>query len=69
MTIVPEPPTPTNTIVALSVLEVLDELLELQDMEIKLKRSIERMMSICLIQFPISGLVKPVVDARFILYR
>ena len=53
---VPEPPTPTNTIVALSVLAVLDELLdEEQDMEMKLKRNRERMMSICLTWFPIGG--------------
>ena len=57
---VPEPPTPTNTIVALSALAVLDELLdEEQDMEMKLKRNTEKMMSICLIEFPISGLVEP----------
>jgi len=54
---VPERPTPTNTIVPLSVLAVLDELLdEEQDMEMKLKINTEVMMSICLIEFPISGL-------------
>jgi len=44
----------------LSVFVVLDELLdEVQDMEMKLKRNRERMMSICLTWFPISGLGKP----------
>jgi hypothetical protein len=38
-------------VVVLSVL--LDEE---QDMEMKLKRNIEKMMSICLIEFPIGGL-------------
>ena len=57
---VPEVPTPTNTIVELSVLVVLDELLdEVQDMEMKLKRNMEKMMSICLTRFPISGLGEP----------
>ena len=42
----------------LSVL--LDELLDdVQDMEMKLKRNIEKMMSICLTRFPINGLGKP----------
>ena len=62
VTMVPEPPTPTNTIVALSVpaLAVLDELLFFaQEMKVKLKRSIEKMMSICLTWVPISGLGKP----------
>ena len=46
--------------VVLSVLVVLDELLdEVQDMEMKLKRKRERMMSICLTWFPIKGLGKP----------
>ena len=57
---VPEPPTPTNNTVVLSVLVVLDELLdEVQDMEMKLKRNRERMMSICLTWFPIGGLGEP----------
>ena len=44
---VPEPPTPTNNTVVLSVLVVLDELLdEVQDMEMKLKRNTEKIMSI-----------------------
>ena len=44
----------------LSVLVVLDELLdEVQDMEMKLKRNMEKMMSICLTWFPIGGLGKP----------
>ena len=70
VTIVPEEPTATNAIVPLSVLAVLDELLdEEQDMEMKLIRNTEIMISICLIEFPISGLVNPVVGARFILWR
>ncbi len=54
---VPEFPTPTNNtlevVVELSVLVVPDELLdEVQDMEMKLKRKRERIMSICLTWFP-----------------
>ena len=52
---IPESPTVTNNpvVVELSVLVVLDELLdEVQDMEMKLKRNRERMMSICLTWFP-----------------
>jgi len=48
---VPSQPTVTNNpvVVELSVLVVLDELLdEVQDMEMKLKRNTEKMMSICL---------------------
>ena len=59
---VPESPTVTNNpvVVELSVLVVLDELLdEVQDMEMKLKRKRERMMSICLTWFPIKGFGKP----------
>ena len=47
-------------VVVLSVLVVLDELLdEVQDMEMKLKRNMERMMSRCFTDFPISVLVEP----------
>ena len=59
---VPSQPTVTNNpvVVVLSVLVVLDELLdEVQDMEMKLKRNTEKIMSICLTWFPISGLRKP----------
>ena len=65
---VPDSPTVTNnplevsvlSVVVLSVFVVLDELLdEVQDMEMKLKRNRERMMSICLTWFPISGLGEP----------
>ena len=59
---VPESPTVTNNsvVVELSVLVVLDELLdEVQDMEMKLKRNMEKMMSRCLTWFPIGGLGKP----------
>ena len=48
---VPEAPTVTNNpvVVELSVLVVLDELLdEVQDMEMKLKRNMKKMVSICL---------------------
>ena len=59
---VPDWPTVTNNpvVVELSVLVVLDELLdEEQDMEMKLKRNTEEMMSICFTWFPISGLEEP----------
>ena len=52
---VPSQPTVTNNpvVVVLSVLVVLDELLdEVQDMEMKLKRNMEKMMSTCLTWFP-----------------
>ena len=58
MRIVPESPTVTNNpvVVELSVFVVLDELFdEVQDMEMKLKRNIEKMMKKCLTWFPISG--------------
>ena len=60
--IVPVTPTVTNNpvVVELSVLVVIDELLdEEQDMEMKLKRNTEKIMSICLTWFPISGLGEP----------
>ena len=66
---IPDPPTVTKSpfpqvtpqkscnvpvVVELSVLVVLDELLdEVQDMEMKLKRNTEKIMSRCLIRFPI----------------
>ena len=61
---VPELPTltknPVEVVVELSVLVVLDELLdEVQDMEMKLKRNTEKIMSRCLTRFPIGGLGKP----------
>jgi hypothetical protein len=59
---VPNTPTVTNNpvVVELSVLVVLDELLdEVQDMEMKLKRNMETMMSRCFTWFPISGLGEP----------
>ena len=59
---VPVAPTVTNNpvVVELSVLVVLDELLdEEQDMEMKLKRNRERMMSRCLTRFPFVGLGEP----------
>ena len=59
---VPEFPTPTNNtlevVVELSVVVGVDLLL-LQEMMVKLKRKRERMMSICLTWFPISGLGEP----------
>ena len=59
--IVPLSPTltknPVEVVVELSVLVVLDELLdEVQDMEMKLKRNMEMVMSICFTWFPISVL-------------
>ncbi len=59
---VPVAPTVTNNpvVVELSVLAVLDELLdEEQDMEMKLKRNKEMRMSECFTWFPISGLGEP----------
>ena len=60
---VPSQPTVTNNpvVVVLSVLVVLDELLdEVQDMEMKLKRRRKEMrMSKCFTRFPISGLGEP----------
>ena len=55
---VPESPTVTNNpvVVVLSVLVVLDEV---QDMEMKLKRKREKMMSRCFTWFPIGGLGEP----------
>ena len=58
---VPDSPTVTNNpvVVELSVLVVLDELLdEVQDMEMKLKRRKER-ISRCFTWFLISGLGEP----------
>ena len=55
---VPSQPTVTNkpVVVVLSVLVVLDELLdEVQDMEMILKRNTEKIMSICFTWFPIGG--------------
>ena len=52
-----------SVVVSLSVVvEVVEEslsLLLLQEMTVKLKRNIKKMMSICLTWFPISGLGKP----------
>ena len=62
--IVPLSPTLTNNpvevVVELSVLVVLDELLdEVQDMEMKLKRNTEKIMSRYFTWFPIIGLGEP----------
>ena len=50
-------------VVSLSVVvEVVEEslsLLVLQEMTVKLKRNMEKMMSICLTRFPLSGLGEP----------
>ena len=58
---VPESPTVTNNpvVVVMSVLLEPSSLLLLQEMKMELKRNMERMMSICLTRFPISGLGKP----------
>ena len=55
---VPSQPTVTNNpvVVVLSVLVVLDEV---QDMEMKLKRKREKMMSRCFTWFTIGGLGEP----------
>ena len=59
---VPEFPTPTNNtlevVVELSVVVVVDLLL-LQEMMVKLKRNMEKIISICLTCFPISGIGEP----------
>ena len=46
-------------VVVLSVLFEPSSLLLLQEMIVRLKRNMEKMMSICLTWFPISGLGKP----------
>ena len=48
-----------SVVVVLSVLFEPSSLLLLQEMMVKLKRNMEKMMSICLTRFPISGLGKP----------
>ena len=59
---VPEFPKPTNNtlevVVELSVVVVVDLLL-LQEMMVKLKRRMERMMRVCFTWFPIGGLGEP----------
>ena len=63
---VPEFPTPTN-IVELSVVVVVDLLL-LQEMMVKLKRRMERMMSICFTKFPIRGLGEPEIYQNLVCF-
>ena len=46
-------------VVSSLVVDAPSSLLLLQEMTVKLKRNMERMMSICLTRFPISGLGKP----------
>ena len=68
---VPDSPTVTNNpvVVELSVLVVLDELLdEVQDMEMKLKRNREIIMSICLTRFLIGGLEEPNIYHHSVLF-
>ena len=48
-----------SVVVVLSVLFEPSSLLLLQEMMVKLKRNMEKMMSICLTWFPIGGLGKP----------
>jgi len=48
-----------SVVVVLSVLFEPSSLLLLQEMMVRLKRKREKMMSICLTRFPISGLGKP----------
>ena len=58
--IVPLSPTATNNPLEVLVVVLLSSLLFLaQEMTVKLKRNMERMMSICLNCFPISGLGEP----------
>jgi len=71
VTMVPEVPTPTNAIVPLSALAVLDELLdEEQDMEMKLRRNTETIMSICLIELPFGGFRRiPYITSIGLIYK
>ena len=65
---VPSQPTVTNNqvVVELSVLVVLDELLdEVQDMEMKLKRNTEKIMSRCFTWFTIGGYRRTQYIPRF----
>ena len=59
----PEAPTATNTPepeeVVVEVVEEPLSLLLLQEMMVRLKRNMEKMTSICLTSFPISGLGEP----------
>ena len=48
-----------SVVVVLSVLFEPSSLLLLQEMMVKLKRNMDKMMSTCLTWFPISGLGKP----------
>ena len=50
----------SSVVVVLSlVVDAPSSLLLLQEMMVKLKRNMEKMMSICLTKFPISGLGEP----------
>ena len=49
----------SSVVVVLSVLFEPSSLLLLQEMMVKLKRNMDKMMSTCLTWFPISGLGKP----------
>ena len=49
----------SSVVVVLSVLLEPSSLLLLQEMKVKLKRMMERMMRVCFTWFPISGLGKP----------
>ena len=55
---VPEFPTPTNNTLEV-VVELSVDLLLLQEMMVKLKRRMERMMRVCFTWFPIGGLGEP----------
>jgi hypothetical protein len=66
VTMVPAVPTPTNNplevvvVVVLSlVVDAPSSLLLLHEIMVRLKRNREKMMSICLTWFPISGLGEP----------
>ena len=48
-----------SSLVVVGVVEEPSSLLLLQEMMVKLKRNMEKMMSICLTRVPISGLGEP----------
>ena len=50
-----------SSLVVVGVVEEPSSLLLLQEMMVKLKRNMEKMMSICLTRVPISGLGEPYI--------
>ena len=53
-----------SLLVVVGVVEEPSSLLLLQEMMVKLKRNMEKMMSICLTRVPISGLGEPNIYTR-----